>query len=184
MSRYLDDELLTEFDDALRSVNAAITHTWQPGVGDQEIDAAFGPLGLGVPEEARRWWRWHNGYRADARPPRHEITPRRPLSSVSRVAEIYKTSRDWEVPDKLVLQFVGDQPWLSLDCSGPRDAPVPIWMGSHGQEDVLVLPSMGDLVAIWIDLIHTGVFATDNDGLWKPVDLEQVPQAVRGTGAY
>jgi hypothetical protein len=39
MTRVLSDELLAEFETVLRSVNAAITEVWEPGLSDEQIDA-------------------------------------------------------------------------------------------------------------------------------------------------
>ena len=61
MTRHFTAELATEFERSLHSVNAAITRTWLPGLTDSEIDALSRPHDLDLPEEARVWWRWHNG---------------------------------------------------------------------------------------------------------------------------
>ena len=36
-----------------------------PGLTDQQIDTLTAPYGIDLPEEARVWWRWHNGRHAD-----------------------------------------------------------------------------------------------------------------------
>lgn len=185
MTRVLSDELLAEFDGALRSVNAAITEVWEPGLSDEQIDVLTQPLGLRLPEEARLWWRWHNGFAPDTRAPRWDITPARPLFDLQMTLEDFESSRG------AVLQLegatarlspVGDAPWIFFDCEGPDDAPVPIYVGDHGEAQRLVLPSIGELVAVWIDLIKTGAFATDEHGNWRHDTWEQVPAEVRRLG--
>jgi hypothetical protein len=71
-----------------------------------------------------------------------------------------------------------------FDCEGAHDEPVPIYVGDHGEGQRLVLPSIGELVAVWIDLIKIGAFATDEDGNWRHDTSDLVPSDVRKLGVY
>jgi hypothetical protein len=64
--RVLDDALLDELGGRWRDLGAPISDALRPGLTDAEIGALTAPLGLVLPEEARRWWRWHDG--ASAQP--------------------------------------------------------------------------------------------------------------------
>jgi hypothetical protein len=78
VTRYLDTELLAEFEAVLGELRVPITRVWRPGLDDASIDALLEPLGIQLPEEARRWWRWRNGVVPGTRGPDWDLTPRRP----------------------------------------------------------------------------------------------------------
>ncbi|MCW2995501.1 MAG: hypothetical protein JWQ18_2996 [Conexibacter sp.] len=82
------------------------------------------------------------------------------------------------------LSPVSEQPWIFFDCSGARDAPVPIWVGGHGEDDRYALPSIGELVVIWIELIEIGAHAVDDSGAWKDTDWDLVPERVQQLGVF
>jgi hypothetical protein len=179
----LDDRLLNELTRALHSSGVA-TESWAPGLSDAEIDVLLRPHDLDLPEEAQRWWRWHNGYLEGTRPPWVGVTPNRPLLSLQEVLELYAESKDgdrqiWGA-DRWLMVFV-DRPSIYFDCSGPHDAPVPI----RTQEDIdapePVLPSIGEMVKLWTELIDASVYTTDPGGTW---DFDKVPQHVRDLGIY
>jgi hypothetical protein len=176
----LDTDLLERFEDSLRSVGAAITETWAPGLTDEEIDRAVRKAGLRLPEEARRWWRWHNGTVPGTRPPRWDLLPSRPLLDLDTVVDQLLDDID---PSSHLLQPLPDQPWIFFDCRVEPDQPVPIVVSGHGQDDRVVLPSIGELVTIWVDLIETGAFATNPDGTWQ-WEFDRIPAEIRELGVY
>jgi hypothetical protein len=187
VTRVLSDELLDEFDGALRLVGAAITEVWEPGLSDSQIDALTKPFGLQLPEEARKWWRWHNGFAPDTRAPRWDITPDRPLFDLQMTLEDFESSREAVLQLEGAtarLQPVGSSPWIFFDCEVARDAPVPICVGGHGEGQRRVLPSIGELVAVWIDLIRTGVYAIDANGNWQGGVEERCPPEVLKLGVF
>ncbi len=57
----LTQALLDQLEERWRTHDAPIARRLAPGLSDEEIDALAEPLELGVPSEARTWWRWHNG---------------------------------------------------------------------------------------------------------------------------
>jgi hypothetical protein len=186
VTQLLDDRLLDEFTRAVRDAGLVGIETWAPGLTDEEIDALLEPYDLVLPEEARRWWRWHNGYVEGGRPRWVGVTPIRPLLSLGGALDLYAKTKDgnrevWGA-DRWLMVFV-DAPSIYFDCSGPHDAPVPI----RTQEDIdtpePVLPSIGEMIALWTELIVTDVYTTDADGAWK-WEWDKIPQRVRALGVY
>jgi hypothetical protein len=186
VTSFLDDELLGHFERALHAVGAAITQVWAPGLDDAEIDALTAPHGFQLPEEARRWWRWHNGFVAGARPPDMDLTPRRPLMDLAETLELYGASRGawlqlygfdrWLMP-------MADRPSVYFACDGAPEDPVPIHTQQDIEEPIQALPSIGELVKTWTELIETGVFTTNAHGHWE-WDFGKIPQPIRQLGIY
>jgi hypothetical protein len=186
MTHVLNSDILADFERALRSVDAAITRAWQPGLDDDQIDALVQPLGLDLPDEARTWWRWHDGCPTGTHPAEAELTPRRPLFDLVLTLDDFESFRGATLQlegSDARLQPVGDQPWIFFACDGPRDAPVPIYVGGHGEGHRLALPSIGELVLTWTRLIDEGGYTTDADGLWE-WDFEKIPEDIRRIGVY
>jgi hypothetical protein len=180
----LTPELLTRFDHALHAAGAEIAQSWRPGLNDAEMDALAEAHGIVLPDEARAWWRWHNGTTPGSTA---ELTPGRvPLtlqSTLENFVELRDVIRDVEDAEAR-LKPISDAPWIYFACDVPRDAPVPIYVGDHGAESVLALPSIGELVAIWIDLIETGVYRVEDDGVWANTKWEGLPERVQKLGVY
>jgi hypothetical protein len=177
----LDDELLGRFEQALDAVGAAITRSWAPGLKDAEIDALIAPHGFQLPEEARRWWRWHNGVLPGTTPPDWDLTPRRPLLDLADALEVYAAGRGAWLQlygvDHRWLEPVGDRPSVYFACAvGPED-PVPVYIQQDIEEPIQALPSIGELVKTWTDLIDTGVFTTDAQGSWE-WDFDKIPEDI------
>lgn len=123
-----------------------------------------------LPEEARAWWRWHDGILVESNPRVTEISPRRPHLPLRYVAEQYAALGGAMLQlygiDGL-LNPVGDKPYVYFHCAVPRDAPVPIYTQHDDVVDPrLVLPSIGELVLAWIDLMDRDVWRTNPDGTW------------------
>ncbi|WP_445149519.1 hypothetical protein [Baekduia sp. Peel2402] len=186
MTQLLDDQVLDEFTRALTSANAAITRNWAPGLSDAEIDALLQPHSLDLPEEARRWWRWHNGYLEGTRPPKADIMPRRVLIGLEETlafyAETKDTDRDVYGADRW-LAPVSDVPRLWFACNVAIHEPVPIYMQEDVDDPEPVLPSIGELVKLWTELIDTSVFTADANGDWE-WDFDKIPQHIRELGVY
>jgi hypothetical protein len=182
----LDDELLAEFENALYEAGAAITSVWSPGLSDVEIDRLAAPHGLVLPEEARRWWRWHNGFDESATAGQWEITPRRTLIDLATALEEFAERRA-ELKDvydaDAWIQLAGDEPYLFFDVAGPAESPVAVYVGGHGELPRLELPSIGELVSRWTDLIRSKAFITNPDGTWA-WDYDRIPPDVQQLGIY
>ena len=170
MTTLLDRDLLDRLEARLRAAGSLIVDAWAPGLTDTQIDDLLQPLGIDLPEEARAWWRWHDGILVEANPRVTEISPRRPHLPLRYVAEQYAAlggaMLEFDGIDGL-LNPVGDKPYVFFHCAVPRDTPVPIYT-QH--DDVvpprLVLPSIGELVLAWIDLMDRDVWRTNPDGTW------------------
>jgi hypothetical protein len=187
VTQLLDDRLLDELTRALHSAGLS-TETWAPGLSDHEIDALLQPHSLDLPEEARRWWRWHNGYKEGTSPPWIGVTPNRPLLNLQQVLKLYAQTKDesrqiWGA-DRWLMVFV-DRPSIYFVCNGPHDAPVPIRTQEDIDDPEPVLPSIGELVKTWTELLATTVLTTDADGKWKwEWDFDKIPQHIRELGVY
>ena len=186
--RLLDRQLLDCFERRLRAEGALIVDGWAPGLNDREIDALLQPLGIDLPEEARVWWRWHNGTSVDHRSPAAEISPFRALRSLEQVADFYAFERDTLVQLEGAdgrLRPVSEQPEIYFDCTVSRDEPVPVISSpdSSGPHRV-VLPSIGELVRAWIDLLDRGIWATNPDGTWAIEPNRVLPADVLNLGIY
>jgi len=178
--RVLDDELLDRFEARLRKEGAAIVDHWAPGLTDAQIDELLVPLGIDLPEEARRWWRWHDGAPPDAPP----ISPGRAHLPLRDAADLYTALSDELYGLEGLLSPVSDMPMVYFHCGVSRDVPVPIYILSDWVADLeLVLPSIGELVELWIGLIDRGVWKTDADGSWE-WDHERLPPEVLEFGIF
>jgi SMI1/KNR4 family protein SUKH-1 len=170
--RFLDQDLLDQFDAQLRRLGAPLADNWAP-LSDEEIDAILTPLGIDLPEEARRWWRWHNGALNDDQIGPHYLLGERPVYSLQRAADNWAELGElllegWQWPSHFaVLQVAGTKPWLFVFCGRARDAPVPVYV----QEDIgtpeELLPSIGELVVIWTTMLASGSVSIEPDGLWN-----------------
>ena len=175
----LDLELLARFDAALWALGAPIVNAWAPGLSDEEIDALLLPLGIDLPEEARVWWRWHNGTREDASIIARHLWWRVPLS-LRDAAEDHATGGQlikevWGV-EKLLCPAV-DKPMIYFCCAGLREEPVPIYTQNDIETPSEVLPSIGELVLAWLELIDQGVWTIASDGSWT-THPEKIPDSV------
>lgn len=164
---------------------APIVEVWAPGCTDEEIDARFAPLGIDLPEEARAWWRWHNGTSDDA-PMQHRSIGGRTVFSLDVAAAAYRDERD-DVRQVFGLEGlvppVGDKPSVFFGCAGPRAEPVPIYVQNDIAEPRVVLPSIRSLLEAWLDLIDAGAWQLGSDGAWE-LDLYRVPHHFREAGLY
>src|SRR5438093_3931149 len=58
----LDAGLLDQLEQRWRRFEMPITDRLGRGLSDAEIDSATEELGVRLPEEARRWWRWRDAH--------------------------------------------------------------------------------------------------------------------------
>lgn len=189
MTLILDDELLAGFEARLRHVGAAVVDHWAPGLEDAHIDELVAGSAIELPDEARAWWRWHNGTVAGAPPTRTAIVPWRnqlPLDAAVSSAASFAAERVeiFDMPELArQLDLVDSLPSIYVDCNGPRDTAAPIYtQNDYTEPPQLVLPSMGELVATWMQLIDDGVFATAPDGQWQRPAVDRLAPEMRGRG--
>jgi hypothetical protein len=145
------------------------------GLSDAEIDTIIEPLGYGLPEEARRWWRWHNGSLV----PRHQVLRSRtftPLEhDVAATLSADRTLPDWPAGR---LRILSGRPQILVDCHGAVDQPTRIWHFDVAyDEPIEMFPSFGDMVQFWIELIDRGHMTWDREAqLWRLA--EDLPESV------
>lgn len=183
---FLSQDLLDRFEARVRAVGAQIVDAWAPGLADERIDALLEPMGIELPEEARVWWRWHNGFIASSAQRSREITPARWLMDLETAADEYAyfrdPMRDAGNPEGL-LSPVSEKPTIYFRCAGPKDAPVLVYsQNDYTERPRLALSAIGDLILTWISYIDRGVFAANADGTWVLDPQQQHPPDVRDLG--
>jgi hypothetical protein len=176
------------FDARLRAAGAAIVDAWAPGLTDQEIDARVAPIGVTLPEEARLWWRWHDGLRPGAPSALWDIMPGRSLFALTESLELYVAERDRCETTGFRRSFFSLSAGIQsscFQCAGARDAAVPVYVIGDWAEPAprLALPSIGELVRVWMSYIDAGLVTTNSDGSWR-ADSHLLPQEVLELGVY
>lgn len=175
--KVLSVELLERFRSALLAIDAPLGKALAPGRSDAAIDALLRPLGIELPDEARIWWRWRDGVRPGATDADHMFGWRAMLS-LEQAAALYAEERDvWEgiygVPK--LLSPVDEKPGVFFFCGGAANAPVPV----YGQNDIdapaEILPSIGELVDRWTDVMLSGWVSVDSTGRWHYDDDRRPP---------
>jgi hypothetical protein len=179
----LEPRVLDELDARLRALGAPICGAWAPGCSDAHIDALLQPLGIDLPEEARVWWRWHNGTRSDKPMTHREVFARIPLT-IEQAAEAYEDERD--AMHQLfgltgLLAPLSEKPLIFFGGAGPALQPVPIYVQNDIDAPAVVLPSIGALVEAWIELLESGAWEPGDDGAWHK-HPERVPSGLRLLG--
>ena len=173
MPRMLDDDLLSGLERRWREQSPALLQRLCPGIDDGEIDRLAKPLGYAIPEEVRRWHRWHDG--STGRP----IIFSRCLGTLeSNVALTLEFERIDETWPRGWLKVMDEKPYLIFDCRGELNAPVPVWHLDYSFDFPTrpVFGSIGDMVSFWIELIDDGQISWDAQGEWPM--RQPVPDAV------
>jgi hypothetical protein len=187
-TQLLDRKLLDEFEARLRALGAGIVDGWAPGLTDDQIDALVRPIGIDLPEEARVWWRWHNGVQPGSNCETWDIMPDRSLSTLEESLDLYVERRDWARDagfPEILLSPDSAFPIILFQCAGERHAPVPVYVLEDWAAEAprLALPSIGELVRTWISYIDLGLATTDADGSWRR-DRHRYPQEILDLGVY
>jgi len=177
-------ERLQQLEERWREVGAPIVANLRSGLTESEIDTLTAPLGLQLPDEARTWWRWHDGVSADV-PLRDDravgvFWPYQPL------AEVVERCLRWrEISDQVAA---GGEPrwflstWLPIssedplailvcDCGSEAGAPTPIRRITppEGQPPPEPLcASFDELVQRWIAAIDCGLWTYEPPGVEVP----------------
>lgn len=153
----------------MRSQRAPVVDRLRPGLDPGAVTALLEPLGLGLPEEARRWWGWHDGATAAPQDPWAVIA----LGPVGRFEPLHiaveharmrrqiafdvepgRVELVW--PPSLLPLLEGGN--VALDCSGPPHAPTPVWRTDPRAFDrpEVGARSLGELVDWWLETLRTG----------------------------
>jgi cell wall assembly regulator SMI1 len=190
----LSVELLEQLNAQWQAVGAPITEHLRPGLTDTEIDRLTRPLDLVVPEEARVWWRWHDGATGTGRADRQLIgTTWTFLSLAESVAEA-----EWQRKEAIGLRgSQADDIWpagllpiasdmggniAAIDCS-QASTPSPVYYVDSDvglSESGPGSQSIAELVRWWIDAIADGATTFDSDaGRWRYDRVRLPPQRAR-----
>jgi hypothetical protein len=158
MSRMLDDELLEELERRWRERSPEIFERFAPGLSDEEIIATAAPLGLTLPEEVLRWFRWQNGTN-------FPVMLASAFESIDGTVERTEIHRKLDVPHEW-LNVMDNQPYVFFDCGGDPPAPAAVWHYDvdRGLPTRPKFQSIGDMVALWIELIDSDQLLWDADG--------------------
>lgn len=163
MPELLNDILLQGLERRWATAGANTSEGMEPGLDDAAMDEIAQPLGWGVPDEVRRLFRWHNGSSLRTFVARRSLLPFE--VSVRQTLELRADDDDWK---PFWLKVFDEQPYVALDCSRPRDAPVAVWHYDYAS-DVPTKPvfaSIGDMFTFWIELIDDGVMYWERP-YWK-----------------
>jgi hypothetical protein len=139
----------------------------------------MGPLGLTLPEEARVWWRWHDGIHAPTTTGQL-FGPGFQLWPLAEAVGSYEVSREvaQQVADDLG-KTIADTGWdpmrfplvgsgsadITCACSGDPLAPAAVRVFSF--EEALEKPgrpgarSLGEWIRWWLDALEQGVWRYD-----------------------
>ena len=184
--KLLSRQLLNELELRWRERDAPILNRLNPGLADAEIDALTQPIAVELPAEARLWWGWHDGVdmTQGSFAYEREVGPWwRILSLAEAVAEYQRCrtiSEDveraarrpepaWWHPSWFPIAHDPGVAILACDCAvGPGD-PTPIRRltqpeGLPAPEPRV--PSLGTLIACWIEAFDRGVWARRTGGGW------------------
>jgi hypothetical protein len=169
VTRLFDNALIRDLEAEWRRQGVDFLDALAPGLSDPEIYRIAEPLGYKLPEEARRWYRWCNGsdlYNVVF--PRYITSLQESVETTIDFASII--GDDWKTG---WLRTMSERPDLVFDCRGPSAAPVPVW---HYDPEFdyptrPVFPSIGEMVAFWIDLMRRNLM------VWNPKQGWTVPDA-------
>jgi hypothetical protein len=190
--RLLTADLLEQFDQRLRDLDAPVARIWRPGLSDDEMDELTKPIGLTLSTEARAWWSWHDGVERGVIRPQPAIgtgwVPL-PLSEAVRQATVYRGISPAEADADGYIDRRGEwsTSWIALcgnpsperlacECAVPAGAPSPaIYFDPEGEDEPQrpKAPSIGEVIHIWFDALDDGTWHIDPaTGDFALVDVE------------
>jgi hypothetical protein len=169
--RPLDADLLQALESSLRAHGVPAVDYAQPGLSEHEMAERVKPLGISLPLEARLWWGWRDGVPFDAGTGPQEIGPGIkwfPLdeavaeceSTREMLAAIHGPDHEWS---RHWLPLVnGDGRLYVTDTAVAEAEPCPVHVYWFDQGATPAdLPSIGDLVVLWIEAIARGAWVYD-----------------------
>jgi hypothetical protein len=164
MSVVLSPGLLEALEQRWRTAGALYIDEMAPGLTDEQIDTIVAPIGFTLPEEARRWYRWHDGSS------RHYVTPSRTMSSlaedVRRTLLLQEQDPGWKLG---WLATMDEMPLVAFDCRDPSNDGAPVWhYDPVDQPTRPIFHTIGDMVTLWIELIDEGYWAWSAEHGWRP----------------
>jgi hypothetical protein len=162
-SKALSSEMLEELESTWRRAGAPIAERLLPGLTDAQIDAMTGEIALELPAEPRLWGRWHDGCEHQGlvglAPP--ELGPSLPHVSLAEAVEHY---RDGDVITVNTAPSAASS-IHRVAFEDPHLAPI--------------ASSFGELIALWIRAIETGVWEYDPSARWWRYEFAGTPPDLR-----
>lgn len=177
----LDDDLLDRFEAVLVADRIGIVQAWAPGLSDAEIDEITAATDLQLPDEVRRWWRWHNGLVTRDVPVEqlHILPSGRELMSLEDAVFSYQE----RAGEDQLLAIVNENPEIQVACRQRGDVPAPVYWDRYANfNPEVAAPSMGELILVWLSYIERGVYAVDPAGGWaadQPLLVEPPEDALQ-----
>ena len=172
----LTSELLGELGARWRALRLPLLDGLRAGLDDEQIDAVFEPLGLGrLPDEARLWWRWHDGVPADAVRTSVERSMGAPgfeYLPLAEAAAVYETQRTlavsaaegagpaplddpayWWRPSWFPVTVSATGTVVAVDCAAGPGVTAPVLAVDWWHEDFRrpAAASLGGMVRAWIE---------------------------------
>jgi hypothetical protein len=164
--------LLDRLEAAVRVAGAPIASHWAPGATDEQLDELFVPLGIALPDEARCWFRWHDGTRPGAPVTEVYLGHGIPLSA-DLIAEFFAEDIEDEratIVNNGLLQMFPGKPIIFFRVDGPPDQEVPVYWQDDIEDPTERWPSIAAFVATILELIETKAWLppTCDQGSWHP----------------
>jgi cell wall assembly regulator SMI1 len=168
-------DALQQLESFWREGNAPIANLLQPGLSDSEIDDLTSGHGLRLPEEARTWWRWHDGVMRDVPDAQAQIGPAIRFPSLTE-ALAYRTRErqalastsptNWEElwpAEWLPVAYGLAPPTVVCDCSTEYSETTPIRVLYWDDEEMFEpkAQSMLEMVELWNRAWAMGLYAYD-----------------------
>jgi cell wall assembly regulator SMI1 len=173
----LNMELLSAFEERLRSQGLPVDEWARPGLKIDEMEELLAPLGLTLPVEVSIWWQWHDGA---TRPGRERVFGPKELLSLGEAVDAYRqlrliaddTAAVWPEGDS---DYLWDPAWLPIkglqlpivvDCSVPDGQPTPMrfidWQDLDGFSEPRA-GSFGQMVSWWVEAIDCGAWRWNSE---------------------
>lgn len=186
--------LLSRLQAVWEEQGAPMARLSRPGLSDAELDAHAATLGVVLPEELRQWWRWRNGATPAPNVAAESVGPGGwSLIGLEKVADernlLVQSHADMGIPG-----VVWDQSWLPI-TKGPwcwlfaktaeaAAGRVPVGLVEwpwEGEFAATVLPSLTDMVALWVQMLDEGFYAWDpGTNSWR-IRFADIPLDIRMT---
>ncbi len=173
----LSTELLGRLESSLLTQDAPVVSRLNPGLSDSEIDELSAQIGLHLPDEARLWWKWHDGASPLSDDPYGgnacTVGPQRRIwtlaETITARADELELAKEVEPDDP---DYWWNPSWLpfttaptAVDCTPDDDGCCavrntdPMW--DPNDRGPQVAASIGELVELWIYALDNRIWRWD-----------------------
>ncbi len=196
----LDEALLEEYADRIRARGVPFDEWTEPGLSQDEIDTTMEPVGLTLPDEARVWWGWRNGF---ARGGGFAFFPGFSAVPLAEAVDVYQMMRHVAANTAepgLPTRETADELWwpgwfpldrdndhFVVDCSVAPGEPTPIriatWELLADESWPPRARSFGEAVTRWCEAMDLGAVVWQADpGAWVRGEIDRPWPEVPGWG--